>query len=112
MMVKPATRTEREVRRPRPWNVVLLDDDAHSYEYVMAMLQSLFGHPIERAFQMAKKVDTEGRVVCLTTHKELAELKVEQVHSFGADVLVAECRGSMSAVLEPADCDGDEDERG
>ncbi len=107
-MVRPETRTNKEVRRPRPWNVVLLDDDAHSYEYVMDMMQSLFGHPIEKAFLLAKKVDEEGRAVCLTTHKELAELKIEQVHSFGMDALVAGCKGAMSALLEPAEFDGDD----
>lgn len=98
-----------ETKRPRPWNVVLLDDDEHSYEYVIAMVQRLFGHPTERAFQIAKRVDSQGRSVVLTTHREHAELKVQQIHGFGADPFVASCRGSMSAVLEPADLGGGDD---
>jgi len=103
------TQTERRVERPRPWNVVLLDDDDHSYDYVIRMIQELFGHPVERAYQIAKTVDGEGRAVCMTTHRELAELKQEQIHSFAADPLVASSRGPMSAVIEPADF-GDDDE--
>ncbi|HRQ73251.1 MAG TPA: ATP-dependent Clp protease adaptor ClpS [Phycisphaerales bacterium] len=104
----PRAADKPETKRPRPWNVVLLDDDQHSYEYVIAMVQRLFGHPKERAFQIAKRVDTQGRAVVLTTHREHAELKVQQIHGFGADPFIASCQGSMSAVLEPADIGGDE----
>ncbi len=107
---RPQTTTQPEVRQPRLWNVVLLDDQEHTYEYVMDMVQRLFGHPVERAYMVAKKVDADGRAICLTTHKEHAELKVEQIHSFGADVLIAGCKGGMSAILEPAEFDGDGDE--
>lgn len=93
----------------KPWNVVLLDDDHHTYEYVMKMVMSLFGVDITRAFTIAKTVDSDGRAICLTTHKELAELKVDQIHCFGPDPLMSESAGSMSAVLEPA-ISGDEDD--
>jgi ATP-dependent Clp protease adaptor protein ClpS len=52
---------------------------------------------------LAKEVDREGRVILMTTHKELAELKRDQIHSYGTDQRVATCKGSMSAVVEPAD---------
>jgi ATP-dependent Clp protease adaptor protein ClpS len=51
---------------------------------------------------MATEVDTRGRVIVLTTTKEHAELKRDQIHACGADRLVARCRGSMSASIEPA----------
>lgn len=109
VLTRPQTRPRPEVRRPRRWNVVLLDDQEHSYEYVILMLQELFGFEIERAYTVAKKVDEEGRGVCMTTHREHAELKVEQIHGYGPDGLIAECQGSMSATLEPADFDDDDD---
>lgn len=105
----PRAADKPETGRPRLWNVVLLDDDEHSYEYVIAMVQRLFGYPTERAFQIAKRVDTQGRAIVLTTHREHAELKVQQIHGFGADPFIASCRGSMSAVLEPADLGGEDD---
>jgi ATP-dependent Clp protease adaptor protein ClpS len=94
------------------WHVVLLDDDDHTYEYVIRMMQELFGHSPEKAFKVAKTVDEQGRVVCMTTHKEHAELKQEQVHGYGADPLMARSKGAMSAVLEPADFEGDEENSG
>jgi ATP-dependent Clp protease adaptor protein ClpS len=86
-----------------PYHVVLLNDDDHSYEYVMVMLRDLFGHPHEAGYKMAEKVDRDGRVVVLTTHKERAEFKKEQIHAYGPDNAVATCKGSMSAIIEPAE---------
>ena len=81
------------------WHVVLLNDDDHGYRYVIRMLGELFAHPVEKAFQLAKEVDTQGRTICLTTHKELAELKRDQIHAFGKDILIARSKGSMSATI-------------
>jgi ATP-dependent Clp protease adaptor protein ClpS len=79
-----------------------MNDDDHSYEYVIRMLKQLFGYPEEKGFQMAKEVDSSGRVIVLTTSKEHAELKQEQIHAFGPDPLITRCQGSMTAVIEPA----------
>jgi len=93
---------DQKTKRQPPYNVVLLNDDDHSYDYVIAMLQQLFGYPKEKGFLMAKEVDTTGRVIVLTTTKEHAELKQDQIHAFGPDPLISRCQGSMSAVIEPA----------
>lgn len=104
----PERATSPATNRPGPWNVVLLDDQEHTYEYVIRMLRELFGFSVDRAFQLAKKVDDDGRVVCLTTHKEHAELKREQILAYGKDPLIASCAGSMSAVIEPAVFEGED----
>lgn len=80
----------------------MLDDDDHSYAYVIEMLMTLFGHDLATAYLMAKEVDTTGRVIVFTTHRERAELERERVHSYGADPRIPRCKGSMSAVIEPA----------
>jgi ATP-dependent Clp protease adaptor protein ClpS len=54
-------------------------------------------------FKMAKEVDEKGRVIVDTTSLERAELKQEQIHAFGPDPLIERCKGSMSAVIEPAE---------
>lgn len=86
-----------------PYHVVLLDDNDHTYEYVIEMLMRLFGHPLESAFRMACEVDNTGRVIVDTTSKERAELKQEQIHAYGRDVLLERSQGSMSAIIEPAE---------
>src|ERR671931_2777354 len=99
----PKTRPEEQTRRMPMYNVVLLDDDYHTFEYVIAMLQQLFGYPREKGYQMALEVHTSGRVIVLTTTLEHAELKRDQIHAFGPDPYSSkECKGSMSAVIEPA----------
>jgi ATP-dependent Clp protease adaptor protein ClpS len=98
----PKALPEDKVRKMPMYNVVLLDDDHHTFAYVIAMLQMLFGYPVEKGFEMAKEVHEQGRVIVLTTTKEHAELKQEQIHAFGADPLSEKCEGSMTAVIEPA----------
>lgn len=89
---------------------MLLDDQDHSYEYVIRMMQELFAHDFEKAFRIAETVDGQGRAVCLTTHKEHAELKRDQILAFGKDPVIAGSKGSMGAVIEPAEFGGDDDE--
>jgi ATP-dependent Clp protease adaptor protein ClpS len=105
------TETSPDVKQPVPWNVVLIDDDEHSYEYVIMMMQELFAHPVEKAFQIAQTVDGQGRAVCLTTHKEHAELKRDQILAYGKDPFMSVSKGSMTAVIEPAEFGGDDDEK-
>jgi ATP-dependent Clp protease adaptor protein ClpS len=94
--------TSETSSRPIPiWNVVLINDDDHTYEYVIEMLMQLFCHSLEQAFQHAQEVDTTGRTIVATTTKERAELKQEQIHGFGADWRIPRCTGSMSAEIEP-----------
>ena len=86
--------------QPR-WNVVLLNDDDHTYEYVIEMLGKLFNHDQNTALRMAVEVDSTGRVIVDTTTKERAELKLQQIHAFGPDWRLPRCKGSMSAEIEP-----------
>lgn len=97
----PAVDVAEDVRLSPQWQVVLLDDDEHSYEYVIDMLGQLFGHSLETAFEMAQTVDRSGRVVVDTTTRERAELKQEQIHEYGPDWRILGCAGSMSAEIEP-----------
>lgn len=102
------TDTSRIPKKPVPWNVVLLDDDDHSYDYVIRMMQELFSYSQEKAYQIACTVDSDKRVVCLTTHKEKAEFKRDQILAFGKDPLMARSKGSMTAIIEPAEFDDDD----
>jgi ATP-dependent Clp protease adaptor protein ClpS len=85
------------------YNVILLDDNDHTYEYVIEMLMQLFGHSQLKAFKMACEVDFTGRVIVYTTSKERAEFKRDQIHAYGPDWRIPHCQGSMSAIIEPAE---------
>jgi ATP-dependent Clp protease adaptor protein ClpS len=102
MATKVAPATETRTKTQPPYHVVLLDDDDHTYDYVIEMLQKLFGHAAHVAFQMAREVDTTGRVVVWTGALERAEAKRDAIHGYGADWRLPRSAGSMSAVLEAA----------
>ncbi len=84
------------------YNVVLLDDDDHTYDYVIEMLQRLFIFSKEKAFRHAVEVDTTGRTVLLTLELAEAEFARDQIHTYGPDWRMERSKGSMSAVIEPA----------
>jgi ATP-dependent Clp protease adaptor protein ClpS len=92
----PAQRVERLAQ----WNIVLINDQDHSYNYVTTMLRDLFKLSAARAVEVAAAVDRCGRAVCATSHKEHAEFKREQILAYGRDTLVDRSSGSMNAVIE------------
>lgn len=100
VLKKQERRRKKPKRQPR-YNVILWDDQFHTPEYVVAMMQKLFGHPVAKGLQIAEEVNNRGRAIVLTTTKEHAELKRDQIHAFGKDPMVAECQGSMSSSIEP-----------
>ena len=94
-------RDKKTKRQPR-FHVILWDDSDHTFDYVILMMRELFRKPIESGYQIAKEVDARGRAIVLTTTLEHAELKRDQIHAYGKDELIARCKGSMSATIEPA----------
>lgn len=108
--IQSRTDSETKPKQPWLWNVVLLNDDDHTYEYVIHMVQTLFAHPLEKAYGIAVTVDTHDRAICITTHKEHAELKRDQILAFGRDPLMTRSKGSMSAIIEPAEFGGEDDD--
>ena len=101
--IKKISRKKPKTQLVPRYNVVLLDDNFHTYDYVIEMLMDVFGHRQSKAFQMASEVDGRGRVIVDITSKERAELKRDQIHSYGADWRIPHCKGSMSAEIEPVD---------
>jgi ATP-dependent Clp protease adaptor protein ClpS len=84
------------------FHVVLLNDDDHTYDYVIEMLSTIFCVSPETAFQHAVEVDTTGRTIVMTCEREQAEFGRDQIHGYGADPRMPRSKGSMSAVVEPA----------
>jgi ATP-dependent Clp protease adaptor protein ClpS len=95
-------RNETEQERARLYNVVLLDDDEHTYDYVVEMLSKLFAMSAAQAFQHAVEVDTAGRTIVMTCELSAAEFGRDQIHAYGADWRMPKSKGSMSAIVEPA----------
>jgi ATP-dependent Clp protease adaptor protein ClpS len=84
------------------YHVVLLDDDEHTYEYVIEMLSKIFLLAAQDAFRHAVEVDTTGRTIVITCEKKQAEFGRDQIHAYGADPRMSISKGSMRAIVEPA----------
>jgi ATP-dependent Clp protease adaptor protein ClpS len=86
----------------RRYQLILLDDDDHSYAYVIEMLGRIFGYGKEKAFAIASIVDSQGRAVLETAAFEQVRRHQGQVHAFGPDARMERCRWSMSALIDEA----------
>jgi ATP-dependent Clp protease adaptor protein ClpS len=102
--VVPDESTEKETRTRKlpPYNVVILNDEVHTYDYVVEMLTKLFGHSLATALELTIRIDTTGRAVVYTTHKEKAELKRDQVLAYGPDPRMSVSKTSLACYIEPA----------
>ena len=98
----PIQQAREQQQTPALWNVVLLNDDDHTYDYVIEMLVRLFVKTADEAYRNAVEVDSTGRTIVMTCELEAAEFARDQIHGFGADWRLPRCKGSMSAVVEPA----------
>ena len=98
----PEIRTETREDLTPLFHVVLLDDDEHTYDYVVEMLCSIFCLSVDAAYRNAVEVDSRGRTIVITCEKGQAEFGRDQIHAYGADPRMAVSKGSMSAVIEPA----------
>ena len=100
--IERETGEENENEQVALYNVVLLDDDEHTYDYVIEMLMRLFSIGEARALRHTVEVDTSGRTIVLTGEIEEATVSKEMIHGYGADPRMANSQGSMTAVVEPA----------
>jgi len=107
----PEKKTERQSKKksknkPKKqpnYHVIIWNDEEHTYEYVIELLMTLFAHSFEAAFQITHEVDHVGKGIAYTCHKELAELKRDQVLAYGADWRMPKVsKGSIRATIEPA----------
>jgi ATP-dependent Clp protease adaptor protein ClpS len=98
----PEIKKEHQDQKVPLYNIVLLDDDQHTYEYVVEMLQKLFACGETDAWTHAVEVDTTGRTIVMTCELAQAEFGRDQIHAYGADPRMPKSKGSMSAIVEPA----------
>jgi ATP-dependent Clp protease adaptor protein ClpS len=101
-LAPPEVEKEQQDELAPLYNVVLLDDDEHTYDYVIEMLQKLFLLSTTDAFQRAVEVDTTGRTVVITCGLAEAEFGRDQIHAYGPDWRMPKSKRSMRALVEPA----------
>jgi ATP-dependent Clp protease adaptor protein ClpS len=70
-----------EIKQPPLYQVLLINDDFTPMEFVVDILQGVFGMERTRATQVMLEVHTKGKGVCGLFTYEIAETKVAQVMS-------------------------------
>ncbi len=99
---KTAIEEQTRSKKLPPYNVIILNDEEHTFDYVIELLGKLFAHPLQKAIELTWRIHLTGRAVVYTTHKEKAELKRDQVLSYGADPRMSISRGPLGCYIEPA----------
>lgn len=74
-----AVATERKVRRPRPFKVLLHNDHFTTMEFVVWILQTVFRHAEPEAVAIMLHVHQRGVGVAGVYSREVAETRVAQV---------------------------------
>ena len=70
-----------KLKRPPLYRVVLLNDDYTPMEFVVEVLQTVFGMERNGATRVMLEVHTRGKGICGVYTYEIAETKVAQVTS-------------------------------
>jgi ATP-dependent Clp protease adaptor protein ClpS len=97
---KPSRQTESRILPP--YHVILENDDYHSFDFVISVLRKVFGVSEERALEFAIQAHKTGRSIVWTGAKEVAELKLDQIHSFAETRADGAKLGPLGACIEPA----------
>lgn len=69
------TKQKQKLKEPGKWNVIMMNDDHTTMQFVMHALTTVFNHSIEHAHELTMVVHTEGSAVVGTYAFEIAEAK-------------------------------------
>jgi ATP-dependent Clp protease adaptor protein ClpS len=90
-------RQESKLAPPPLYQVVLLNDDYTPMEFVVSVLQRIFGKSEDEASRIMLKVHHEGRGVCGVYPRDIAATRVEMVRQ-----LARSRQHPLQCVMEPA----------
>lgn len=82
---RPKRKRRRRPKRQPPYAVILHNDNANGFEFVVTSIQKVFGYNDQKAFLLTLTAHHTGRSCLWTGHRELAELKADQLVSCGPD---------------------------
>jgi len=74
-----------EVKEPKQYKVILLNDDYTPMDFVIEVLRIFFALTEESATRVMLSVHTKGKGVCGIYTRDIAETKVAQVNQFARE---------------------------
>jgi len=85
------------------YHLIILNDEEHTIDYVVEMLQAIVGLDIPTALARTLEADRTGSSIVRTCGMEEAESKRDRIHAYGPDWRLPHSRGSVAALVEPAE---------
>jgi ATP-dependent Clp protease adaptor protein ClpS len=79
------TGTRADVREPHMYKVLLLNDDYTTMEFVVSILMNVFHKSHQEATHIMLNVHRRGSGLCGVYTRDVAETKVERVHSLARE---------------------------
>lgn len=80
--VETEIKPETEVKQPRKFKVILLNDDYTPMDFVVKVLQHFFQLSEEKATKIMLQIHLQGRSICGIYTRDIAETKVVQVTDY------------------------------
>ncbi len=74
-----------KLKRPPMYKVIVLNDDYTPMEFVVHVLEQIFGMNREKATQVMLAIHTTGSAVCGIYPRDIAETKSEQVNRYAQE---------------------------
>ena len=84
------------------FHLIILNDEEHTIEYVVEMLQAVVGLTAADALARTLEADSTGSSIVRTCARSEAEKKRDLIHAYGPDWRLPHSRGSVAALVEPA----------
>ncbi len=101
-ILEPEVDQESGEQLEKLYHVIILNDDEHTFDYVVEMLQAVFGFSYATALAHTLEADRTGSSIVWTCALTEAENKRDQIHAYGPDWRMPNSRGSVAALIEPA----------
>jgi ATP-dependent Clp protease adaptor protein ClpS len=83
---RKSTRENTRPKKQPPYAVIVENDDDHTFDYVIEVLQKVFGYDLQKALLLTSQVHDAGQALVWSGALELAELKRDQIRGFGPDI--------------------------
>jgi ATP-dependent Clp protease adaptor protein ClpS len=83
------------------YNLVLLNDETHTFEFAIALLRDVFGLPWNEAFELTLDIHDRGRQIVFTGSQEEIESKRVRVAEYGTDPRLASSTGPIKSEIAP-----------
>ena len=79
------TESEQRLKKPPLYKVLLHNDDYTTMDFVVHVLELFFSMGREQATRVMLRIHTEGKAVCGTYSRDVAETKADQVNRYAQE---------------------------